>query len=189
MPVVPLRLELAHPLELGVNEPVRSWIPWSLLGLLTALAATGAFVGAKTDRGRPLHLNLLSPFYTPAGTLKTTPTAAPTALPPQAGYRDIENFCAVEPVKGTIRYDGTSGRLTGDLTVSVSGLPPNSAVNVNWSNDHVRAPVIGAFETDSHGTSVQSSVVLSRLGEVRGVEIVLTAATVPSPVLGRLEPC
>jgi hypothetical protein len=73
--------------------------------------------------------------------------------------------------------------------VSVGGLPPNDAVFVNWSNDYVRAPVIASFETDSKGIAIQSSVDVGRLGEVRGVEIVLSAASVPNPVLGRLEPC
>jgi hypothetical protein len=95
----------------------------------------------------------------------------------------------VAPLTGTIHYDGTSGSLTGVLTVSISGLSPNDEVNVNWSNDHVRVPVIGGFESDSKGTSIQSSVVVGRLGEVRGVEVVLTAASVPNPVLGSLEPC
>jgi hypothetical protein len=121
--------------------------------------------------------------------VRVVPPSAPTTLPPQAGYRGIENFCAVAPLTGTIHYDGRSGSLTGVLSVSISGLPPNDEVNVNWSNDHVRVPVIGGFETDSKGTSIHSSVVVGRLGEVRGVEVVLTAASVPNPVLGRLEPC
>ena len=168
---------------------MRSWIPWSLLVVLTALAAASAVIGASANRGEPTHLDLISPFYTPAGTLKTVPTGVPTTLPPEAGYRGIENFCAVAPLTGTIHYDGTRGGLTGVLTLSVGALPPNDAVNVNWSNDHVRAPVIASFETDSHGIAVPSPVNVGRLGEVRGVEIVLTAASVPNPVLGRLEPC
>jgi hypothetical protein len=168
---------------------MRSWIPWSLLLVLTALAAASAVVGATASPGEPTHRDLISPFYTPARTLKTIPTNAGTTLPPEAGYRDVENLCAVAPLTGTIHYDGTSGRLTGVLTVSVSGLPPNDAVNVNWSNDHVRVPVIGSFETDAQGIAIPSSVDVGRLGEVRGVEIVLTAANVPNPVLGRLEPC
>ena len=168
---------------------MRSWIPWSLLVLLTALAAASAVVGARADRGKPIHTNLISPFFTPARTPETLPTNAPTTLPPQAGYRGIETFCAVAPLRGTIHYDGTGGGLTGLLTLSVGGLPPNDSVNVNWSNDHVRVPVIASFETDSHGMAIPSSVNVARLGEVRGVEIVLTAAIVPNPVLGRFEPC
>jgi hypothetical protein len=109
---------------------------------------------------------------------------------PESGYRGIENFCAVGPLNGTIHYDGTSGELnTGALTVSVGGLPPDDEVNVNWSNNHVRAPVIADFATDSKGTAIQSSVDVGRLAEVRGVEVILTAAAIPNPVLGRLEPC
>jgi hypothetical protein len=115
--------------------------------------------------------------------------SVPTTLPPQAGYRGFENFCAAAPLTGTILYDGSSGGLAHVLTVSVSGLPPNDEVVVNWSNDHMRAPVIASFKTDATGTAVQSSVDVGRLGEVRGVEIVLTASSVPNAVLGRLEPC
>lgn len=116
-------------------------------------------------------------------------TFAPTALPPQAGYRGIENFCAVSPLTGTIDYDGISGGLVGVLTVSVGGLPPDDEVFVNWSNNHVRAPVIADFRTDSGGKAIQSSVDVGRLGEMGGVQIVLSAASVPNPALGRLEPC
>jgi hypothetical protein len=168
---------------------VRSWIPWSLLAVLTILTAASAVVGATTDRGDPTHLDLVSPFYIPAGTLRTVPTVVPTNLPPQGGYRATENFCAVAPLTGTIHYDGTSGELIGVLTVSVGGLPPNDEVFVNWSNNYVRAPVIASFTTDSGGTAIQSSVDVGRLGEVRAVEIVLSAASVPNLALGRLEPC
>ncbi len=160
-----------------------------MLVVLTALAAASADVGATTNHGEPTRLDLISPFHTPAGTLESVPTKAPTTLPPEAGYRGVENFCAVAPLTGTIRYNGTSGGLTGVLTVSVGGLPPNDAVFVNWSNNYVRVPVIAWFETDPRGTAIQSSVDVGRLGEVRGVEIVLSAASVPNPVLGRLEPC
>ncbi len=156
---------------------------------LTALAAASAAVGATANHGEPTHVDLISPSHTPAGTLKILPTNAPTTLPPEAGYRGIESFCAVAPLTGTIHYDGTRGGLTGVLTVSVGALPSNDAVNVNWSNDHVRVTVIASFETDSQGLAIPSSVDVGRLGEVRGVEIVLTAASVPNPVLGRLEPC
>jgi hypothetical protein len=165
---------------------VRSWIPWTLLVVLTTLAAASAVVGETIDRGvntpRP-------PEPSPAETLKTVPTSVPTTLPPESGYRGIENFCAVAPLTGTIHYDGTSGGLTDVLTVSVGGLPPSDAVFVNWSNNYVRVPVIASFETDSKGTAIQSSVDVGRLGEVRGVEIALSAQSVPNPVLGRLEPC
>lgn len=168
---------------------MRSWIPWSLLVVLTALAAVSAVVGATTERGEPTHRDGLSPPYTPAGTLKTIPQSGPTTLPAQAGYRGTENFCAVAPLTGTIHYDGTSGELKGVLTVNVGGLPPADEVFVNWSNNYVRAPVIAGFRTDSSGNAIRSSVDVGRLAEVRGVEIVLSAASVPNPALGRLAPC
>jgi hypothetical protein len=119
----------------------------------------------------------------------TTSPPSTTTLPPQGGYRGIENFCAVAPLTGTIHYDGTSGDLNGVLAVSVGGLPPNDNVFVNWADNDVRAPVIAGFKTDSEGRAIQSSVQVGRLGEVRGVEIILTAADVPNPTLGHLEPC
>jgi hypothetical protein len=168
---------------------MRSWIPWSLLAALTILAVTSAAVGATTGRGAPTHLDLVSPFSVPAGTLQTAPTVVPAKFPPQAGFRGSENFCAVAPLSGTIHYDGASGELIGVLAVRVGGLPPNDEVFVNWSNNDVRAPVIASFTTDSVGSAVRSSVDVGRLGEVRGVELVLSAASVPNLALGRLEPC
>ena len=168
---------------------VRSWTPWSLLAVLTILAAAAAVVGATTARSDPTHLDLVSPFDTPASTLRSVPASAPTSFPPQSGYRGIENFCSVAPLTGNIHYDGTSGGLIGVLTVSVGGLPPNDEVFVNWSNNSVRAPVIASFATDSNGAAVQSSVEVGRLGEVKAVEIVLSAASVPNQSFGHLEPC
>jgi hypothetical protein len=161
---------------------VRSWIPWTLVVVLTALAVTSAVAGARADRDVVMHRDLIRPFSAPAGTLKT-------GAPPQAGYRGIEDFCAKAPLTGTIRYDGEKRGLSGVLRVRVGGLPRNSYVFVNWSNNYVRAPVIASFKTDSKGAAVQSSVNVVRLAEVKGVEIVLSAATVPNPPLGRLEPC
>jgi hypothetical protein len=129
----------------------------------------------------------------PSTTTTTTTTAPPsssTTLPAQGGYRGIENFCAVAPLTGTIHYNGTSGDLSGVLTVNVGGLPPDDDVFVNWSDNDVRAPVIAEFKTDAGGKSMQSSLEVGRLGEVRGVAIILTAAAFPNPpTLGRLEPC
>ena len=147
--------------------------------VLTVLAVTSAVVGARTNRGVALHRDLISPFYTPAAALQTIPTSAT----PQAGYRGVESFCAVAPLTGTIHYDGTSGGLSGVLTVSVGGLPPNDDVFVNWSNNYVRAPVIAYFKTNSNGVSIQSSTDVDRLAEVKGVEIVLSTATVPESAL------
>jgi hypothetical protein len=160
-----------------------------LLATLTVLVSGSAVLGAATKNGAPLHRQLLSPFYSPAVALQTLPTGASETLPPEAGYRGVENFCAVSPLSGTIRYNGTSGGLAGALSVTVSGLPSNTVVLVNWADNSVRAPVIAAFRTDSGGASVPTSVVIGRLGEVRGVEIVLAAEGVPNPSLGRLVPC
>ena len=168
---------------------MRPWMPWSLVVTLTALGAASAVAGATTHRGESVRRDAASPFSIPAGTRRTFPTTMGSTLPPEAGYRGMENFCAVAPLTGTMHYDGTSGDLAGALMVGVSGLPPNDEVNVNWSNDHVRVPVIASFETDARGIAIPSSVDVGRLGEVRGVEIVLTAASAPNPVLGRLEPC
>jgi len=154
-----------------------------------ALAGASAIIGATTNRGESTHRRLQSPFYPPEGTPTTTTPSSPATLRPESGYRGVENFCAVAPLTGAIHYDGTSGRLTNALTVSVGGLPPNDEVFVNWSNDYIRVPVIASFMTDPNGDSIQSSVDVGRLGEVRGVEIVLSAASIPNPVLGRLEPC
>ena len=88
---------------------MRIWIPWSLLVVLAALATASAVVGATTHRGESIHGDRVSPFYLPAGTLRTVPRSVPTTLPPEAGYRGIENFCAVAPLSGTVHYDGTSG--------------------------------------------------------------------------------
>ncbi len=156
-------------------------IPWFLVVVLTVLAVTSAVVGARTDRGVVLHRDV----FTPAGALKTIPTSAP----PQAGYRGVEEFCAVAPLTGTIHYDGTSGGLSGVLSVRVGDLPPNEDVFVNWSNNYVRAPVIAYFKTNPNGVAIQSSVDVGRLAEVKGAEIVLSTATVPDPSLGSLDPC
>lgn len=168
---------------------VRFWSQRSLLAVLMTLAATSAIVGATTARGEPRHLEYVSPSGTRAGALRAVPTSAPARLPPQGGYRGIENFCSSAPLTGHIHYDGSSGGLIGVLTVSVAGLPPNDQVFVNWTNDSFRAPVIASFATDSVGVAIQSSVDVGRLGEVRGVGIVLSAAGVPNPALGHLEPC
>jgi hypothetical protein len=126
---------------------------------------------------------------TSTSTSSASPPSSTTTLPAQGGYRGIENFCAVAPLTGTIHYDGTSGDLSGVLTVNVGGLPPDDDVFVNWSDNDVRAPVIAEFKTDAGGKSMQSSLEVGRLGEVRGVAIILTAAAFPNPTLGHLEPC
>jgi hypothetical protein len=168
---------------------VRCWIPWSLLVVLTVVAVTSAVIGSATSRGEPVQRGLVDRSPAPGSTPSNVGSHVVADLPPQAGFRGQEKFCAVPPLTGTIQYDGTSGTLTGVLAVSVGGLPPDDEVFVNWSNDHVRAPVIATFGTDGVGISIQSSVQVGRLGEVRGVEVDLSGASVPNPVLGRLEPC
>jgi hypothetical protein len=157
--------------------------------VLTAVATVSAVLGATSSWGESTHRGLISPFYSPGGSLAATPPSSSTTLPPQSGYRGTENFCAVAPLTGNIHYDGASGELAGVLTVTVGGLQPDEWVYAAWSNDYVRSPVIAVFRTDSNGTAVQASVDVERLGEVRGVEILLLAESVPNPVLGRLEPC
>jgi hypothetical protein len=154
--------------------------------VLAVVSIGSGIIGATADRSETAtHRELISPFYAPAKVIETTPTSEPL----QAGYRGVENFCAVAPLTGTIHYDGTNGHLVGAFTVNVEGLPPDEDVNINWSNNYVRASVVAALQTNSTGGTVQSSVIVARLAEVRGVEIVLGAATVPNQPLGRLEPC
>ena len=169
---------------------MRSWIPWSLLVALTAFVVASAVVGATTDRRQPNTRDLLSPFHTPAGSLKAIQTSAPPTLPSQAGFRGVENFCASAPLSGHVLYDGMAGNLVPRaLTVAIGGLPSDSGVYVDWSNDHIRGYIIASFSTDSTGMPIPSSVNMSRRAEVPGVEMVLESVTVPPTVFGRLEPC
>jgi hypothetical protein len=125
-----------------------------------------------------------------ASTTRAAGDQVATTLPPEAGFRGLEDFCAGAPLTGHVLYDGTAGQVVpGILTAAVGGLPPNSAVYVDWSNDHIRGYIVGAFKTDSAGTPIPSSVRMSRLAETRGVEMVLESVSVPPTVFGRLEPC
>jgi hypothetical protein len=168
---------------------VRSWIPWFSLAVLAALVAASAVVGATAKRGEPAHRDLLNPFDTPAATLEAIPTSA-TTLPPQAGYRGVENFCASAPLSGHVLYNGTAvQRVPSVLTVAIGGLPPNSGVYVDWSNNHIRGYIIASFSTDAEGAPIPASINMGRLPEVPGVEMVLESTTVPPTILGRLQPC
>ena len=59
---------------------VRSWIPWSLLAVLAAIAGLSAAAGATTEHREQTHLELISPFSTPTGTLNTLSPEATTML-------------------------------------------------------------------------------------------------------------
>ena len=125
-----------------------------------------------------------------SATTSTTSTAAqhlgPTT-PVQTGYGGQEYFCAQQPLRGEIHYDGVSGNVS--MNVTVDGLPPNTFVSVNWLNNTVRGYVIGSFATGHAGGSIPTSLRLFRPGETRGYQILLTtAATIPVN-LGVLWPC
>ena len=122
-------------------------------------------------------------------TTRRTAAAVATNLP-QAGYRGVENFCASSPLSGHVLYGGSAGQLVPSvLTVAIGGLPPDSGVYVDWSNDHIRGYTIASFSTDPRGMPIPSSVSMGRLAEVRGVEMVLESVTIPPTVFGRLQPC
>ena len=111
-------------------------------------------------------------------------------LSSQAGYRGVENFCASAPLSGHVLYNGTTGQVVPSvLNVAIGGLPPDSGVYVDWSNDHTRGYIIASFSTDLAGTPIPSSVNTGRLAEVRGVEMVLESVTIPATVFARLQPC
>jgi hypothetical protein len=109
-----------------------------------------------------------------------------------SGFHGLEDFCASGTLSGEVRYDGAEGAdgLTSQvLDAEVHGLPPDTVVYVDWSNDHIRGYIIGDFKTGADGQPIPSSMHVSRLGEVRGVELVLESTSIPPVVLGRLEPC
>ena len=103
---------------------------------------------------------------------------------------EVSSFCASAPLSGHVLYDGSAGQLVPSvLTIAIGGLPPDSGVYVDWSNDHIRGYIIASFSTDSTGTPNASSASMGRLAEVRGVEMVLESVTIPPTVFGRLQPC
>lgn len=165
--------------------------PGAVLGIrifaVAAVATIGLSVAACDNGYRPQVSGHGS--TPPTATTRTTAAPVPTHLP-QAGYRAVENFCASVPLSGHVLYDGSAGQLVPSvLTVAIRGLPPDSGVYVDWSNDHIRGYIIASFSTDSTGMPIPSSVSMGRLAEVRGVEMVLESVTIPSTVLGRLQPC
>jgi hypothetical protein len=125
-----------------------------------------------------------------AATSATPAAVIVTTLPLEAGYRGSEDFCAGAPLSGHALYDGSAGHLVpGVLTAAVAGLPPNSEVYVDWSNDHIRGYIIASFRTDFAGAPIPSSVSMGRFAETRGVEMVLESVSIPPTVFGRLERC
>ncbi len=155
----------------GNNQPVRRFVPFLL----------GVAVASMAGCGQPGSSGHLSTATT-ATTFHFHETVAV-----QGEYGGREDFCAAAPLTGHILYDGTTGSAV--LTLSVGGLPRNTLVGVNWSNDHIRGYLIATFETGSKGRAGQSTLHFFRPGEVKGVELILTGSGIQAPVLGRLEPC
>ena len=150
--------------------------------VVMAIATVGAVGGATSAHREATHLELLSPFYAPTNS---------SPVPIESGFRGREDFCASEPLTGHVLYDGTMGHLvSGVLNVGVAGLPPNSIVYVDWSNNLIRGYIIASFKTNSVGQPIPSSMSMGRLAELRGVEIIRncsglgTSVTKPSPVRG-----
>ena len=175
-----------------IQDAVSVVVPADVSGVRIVAAvkfvAVGLSVAPCGDGERP-QVSGHGSTTTTATTHMTVPAVA-TTLPPRAGYRGVENFCASAPLSGHVIYDGTAGQLVpGVLTVAIGGLPPGSGVYVDWSNDNIRGYIIASFATDSAGTPVPSSVSMGRLAEARGVEMVLESVTIPPTVFGRLQPC
>ncbi|HWF16368.1 MAG TPA: hypothetical protein VG244_09330 [Acidimicrobiales bacterium] len=153
------------------------------MAALVATAGTAAVLGGTSIHSAPSHNEFLSPLSSPEKSVSIADI-------PEAGYRGVENFCASGPLSGHVFYSGTEGQLVPSvLTVAIAGLPPNVPVYVDWSNNDIRGYIIASFKTDPMGTPIPSSVIMGRLAEVRGVEMVLEGTTVPPTVFGRLEPC
>ena len=177
----------------GAPEPERGvgCKPGAVLGIRIFAAAAVAAIGLSVAACGASYRSQVSSHGStpPTATTRTTAAAVATHLP-QAGYRGVENFCAGVPLSGHVLYDGSAGRLVPSvLTVAIGGLPPDSGVYVDWSNDHIRGYIIASFSTDSTGTPIPSSVSMGRLAEVQGVEMVLESVTIPPTVFGRLQPC
>ncbi len=153
-----------------------------------AVGAIGLSLVACGSGDRPQFAEHAS-TTTPATTRPPAAEVA-TTLPQESGFRGREDFCAGAPLSGHVLYDGTAGQLLPSLlTVAISGLPHDSEVYVDWSNDHIRGYIIASFKTDSAGMPIPSSVGMGRPAKVRGVEMVLESVSIPATVFGRLEPC
>ncbi len=120
----------------------------------------------------------------------TTPTTLPgshSSTPVQSGFGESEDFCAQQPIHGTIIYQADAGNVT--MKADVKGLPPNSLVVIDWANNTVRGYEVGTMSTGRTGASVPASLNLSRPGETRGYKIVLTTEAIDPTLLGTLWPC
>lgn len=137
-----------------------------VVGVFTA--ACGSGTGAATTTGEAPRL--------PGATVSVQP-----------GFAGNETFCAGSPLMGTIRYKVAHGDV--QLQLGVDGLPAVSTVVVNWLNNPTRGYAIGAFSTDSAGSSLNSSAHLYRPGETRGYEIQLASSDAMGTVLGVMRPC
>ncbi len=120
-------------------------------------------------------------------TTKTTIPSFGVATPVGNGFGGQEYFCAQQPLRGVIDYDGASGHISMD--VQVTGLPAKAFVFVNWLDNTIRGYVIGGFSTGRTGGSTPSSLLLYRPGETRGYQILLTTAATSPVNLGVLWPC
>jgi hypothetical protein len=115
------------------------------VGALAAVATVSAVVGATSEHGPQTHLDLVSPFYTPIGTLGTLP---PVSVPPAIATCQI-------PV--THEADGNVSPL----------LCPDGGVNViAWAYYAKSADPILNLGSNSSATSVERA-----LCEVQGATL------------------
>jgi hypothetical protein len=117
----------------------------------------------------------------------TTGSAAPYVVSIQGGYASDEQFCALAPLSGSVRYSTRQGSATFEL--DVGGLPPQSLIAIDWINNAVRGYTVAAFDTDGNGQSETSSLRMFRPGEAKAIGLHLTTTNIASPVLGQLRPC
>lgn len=120
-------------------------------------------------------------------TAPTTVVDAPPFVSIQSGYASDENFCAVAPLTGTIRYRAEHGVATFEL--HVRGLPSRSLIGLDWINDSVRGYTVAAFTTDGTGKSEAGSLRMFRPGEVKAIDLHVATTDIAATVLGRLRPC
>ena len=113
-------------------------------------------------------------------------TASESSVPVQSGYEGNENFCAQQPLNGTLAYRVSSGRAS--IRVALRGLPKRVLVGIDWSNNAARGYLIGTIRSDGHGGSIPGSEKLFRPPESRGYKVILTWPT-NKKTLGTMWPC